>query len=198
MRYRLHVIALAVLIPAGASAQTSKTKAPVPYNQVISTNPFGLIIKWVNGEYERRVSPTVTLGGSASFFGEDDFGDAGFATTSALVRWYPQGAALDGFYLGARLGAFRFKSYQYDYTSYTAGQASSPYPTSAVRPTYTEHTTVVPGAGIEIGYNWLLGPKQNVSVGMGFGLTRTLGGTGRYEYPDVLPTFRLVNIGVAF
>jgi hypothetical protein len=197
MRYTLHVIALAVLVPAAASAQTTATKTPVPHNQVLSTNPFGLIIKWVNGEYERRISPTVTVGASASRFGED-ISDAGFATTSALSRWYPQGAALDGLYLGARLGAFRFKSYHYDYSSYTADQASSPNRNSPVRPIYSEHTTVVPGAGLEIGYNWLLGPKQNVSIGMGFGLTRTLGGANRYEFPDVLPTFRLINIGVAF
>lgn len=195
MRYRLHVIALAVLIPAGASAQTGTTKAPVPYNQVLSMNPFLLIVSWVNGEYERRVSPTVTVGASASRF---DFSDAGFTATGILTRWYPQGAALDGFYLGARLGAFRFKTYQYDYSSYRAGQASSSNPASAARPTYSEHTTVVPGAGLEVGYNWLLGRKHNVSVGMGAGLTRTFGGTNRYEYPDVLPTLRLINIGVAF
>jgi hypothetical protein len=198
MRYILHVVAVAVLVPAVTSAQTAAMKTPVPHNQVLSTNPFGLIIKWVNGEYERRVLPAVTVGASASQFGEGDISDDGFATASGLVRWYPQGAALDGFYLGARLGAFRFKSYQYDYSSYTTGQASSPNRTSAVRPTVRERTMVVPGAGLEVGYNWLLGPKDNVSVGIGFGLTRTLGNNGGYELPDVLPTFRLINIGVAF
>jgi hypothetical protein len=195
MRYTLHVIALAVLIPAGASAQTTATTAPVPYNQVISMNPFLLIVSWVNGEYERRVSPSITVGASASRF---DFSDAGFAATNVVTRWYPQGAALDGFYFGARLGAFRFKSYHYDYSSYTPGQASSPNPITAVRPTLREQTTVVPGAGLEIGYNWLFGRKDNISVGIGAGLTRTIGGGSRDEHPDVLPTLRLANIGVAF
>jgi hypothetical protein len=195
MRHTLHVIALAVLIPASASAQTGATKEPVPYNQVLSTNPFGLIVKWVNIEFERKVSPAVTVGASASYFGEDNLTEAGFATTSALARWYPQGAALDGFYLGGRLGAFRFETHQYDYSPYPTGQ---PNQTSAARPIYREHTRVVPGAGIEIGYNWLLGPKQNINVGIGFGLTRTFGNEGGYDFPDVLPTFRLINIGIAF
>ena len=50
MRYILHVVAVAVLVPAVTSAQTAAMKTPVPHNQVLSTNPFGLIIKWVNGE----------------------------------------------------------------------------------------------------------------------------------------------------
>jgi len=139
MRHTLHVIALAVLIPAGASAQTTTTKAPVPSNQVLSMNPFLLIVSWVNGEYERRVSPTVTIGASASRF---DFSDAGFAATGILTRWYPQGAALDGFYLGARLGAFRFKTHQYDYSTYTAVQPGSPTPASA-----SSASTTMGGAG---------------------------------------------------
>ncbi len=194
MRYTLQAMVLAVLLPAGASAQTVATKTPEPYNQAISTNPFMLMIGWANGEYERKVSPTVTVGASASRF---DFDDAGFVATNILTRWYPQGEALDGFYLGARLGAFRFKSYHYDY-SYTAGQTGSANPIATGRPTIREQITVVPGAGLEIGYNWVLGRRHNMSVGVGAGLTRTLGGESRYEYPDVLPTLRLINLGVAF
>ncbi len=40
--------------------------------------------------------------------------------------------------------------------------------------------------------------RQNVSVGIGFGLTRVFGGGDSYDVPSVLPALRLVNIGIAF
>ena len=75
---------------------------------------------------------------------------------------------------------FRFKTYDYDLRS------------------YHESSTTLPGVGVEIGYNWLLGPSRNVMIGTGFGLTRILDSGRSWNVPDVLPSIRLVNIGVAF
>ena len=196
MRHTLTVLAAAVLFPAAVIAQTNATKAPVDHNQVVSTNPFGAIVQWYNGEYERKISPTTTVGASASHFVEGEL-----STATALARWYPQRAALDGFYLGARAGAYRVKTQEYEYhappprPANPTGQTNPPYPTS---PTYRERTTVAPAVGLEIGYNWLLGPNQNVSVGIGVGVTRTFGNGRSHELPPVLPSVRLVNIGYAF
>jgi hypothetical protein len=190
MRYTLTALALSVLLPAGLSAQTNATKPPVDHTQIVSTNPFGYIFQWYNAEYERKSSPGTTVGGSASYFHDGDLGNV-----TAFARWYPQGAALDGFYLGARAGAAVFTTYRYEY------QAPGPRPANpSVPPTYPvryEETTVSPAVGLELGYNWLLGAKQNVSVGVGFGLMRTFGDNNSF-YSPVLPAIRLVNIGIAF
>lgn len=173
MRYTLSAVLLVLLIPAAAFAQTAAPPPEAP-DQVLSANPFGVVVKWFNVEYERKLGRATTFGASASHFGELDVSDA-----AVLVRWYPQQTALEGFYLGARAGAFGFKTYTYDFRS------------------YREQTRVLPGAGVELGYNWLLGPKHNVSVGTGFGLTRIAAGRDSYSVPDVLPAFRL-NVGIAF
>src|SRR4051812_11434981 len=103
MRYTPTVLALTLLLPAGAAAQATAAPPVAAHDQILSTNPFGLMFKWVNGEYERRVSGSTTVGGSGSYFVEEGSGNA-----AAFVRWYPQGAALEGFYMGARAGAFDF------------------------------------------------------------------------------------------
>ncbi len=46
---------------------------------------------------------------------------------------------------------------------------------------------------MELGYTWLFGTNRNFSVSTGFGLTRTWGAV-----EPVIPSFRLVNIGIAF
>jgi hypothetical protein len=169
MRHTVSAVMLALLLPAAAFAQ-----ADVP-SQALSTNPLGLIIKWPNIEYERRITPSATFGASSSAFV-----DEGEANVSMLVRWSPDRIALRGFYLGARAGVFHFRTYEYDIRS------------------YRESATNLPGAGVEIGYNWLLGPNRNVMIGTGFGLTRILDGGHSWSVPEVLPALRLVNIGIAF
>jgi hypothetical protein len=53
------------------------------------------------------------------------------------------------------------------------------------------------GIGVDIGYSWLLGPGGSFYVGLGIGATRLfsreLGGV-----PSVIPSIRLLNVGVAF
>jgi len=173
MRQTTAAILLVLLIPGAALAQTAAPPPAVQFDQVLSANPLGVVIKWFNVEYERKLGPATTLGASASHVGELDFSNA-----AVLLRWYPQQSPLEGFYLGARAGAFGFKSYTYEFRS------------------YREQNRVLPGAGIELGRNWLLGPRRNVSVGTGFGLTR-IAGSDAYAVPSVLPIFRL-NVGIAF
>jgi hypothetical protein len=200
MRHTLTVVVIAALFPAGAVAQTNATKPPVPHNQVVSLNPFGLIFEWYNAEYERKIGDAATLGVSASHFAAGDMANA-----LLLARWYPQRAALDGFYLGARAGAYvtKTRTYEYHPTPPPRPAPNNPtptYQTYSTYPTYREQKRVVPGVGLEIGYNWLLGPKQNLSIGLGFGVTRLLqsGDGDDFFMPPVLPGVRFVNIGIAF
>ena len=194
----LTALVFAALFPAAAGAQANATRPPVPYNQIVSVNPFGMLFNWYNAEYERKIGEATTLGFSASHFADGEYSNA-----ALLARWYPQGAALDGFYLGARAGAYRTKTHTYEYaTPPPRPDPNNPTrPTQTYYPTYREQTRVVPGLGLEIGYNWLLGPQQNLSIGLGFGVTRMLrsgDSDDNYSLPTAVPNVRLVNIGIAF
>jgi hypothetical protein len=162
--------AVAILLsssPAQAQAPEG-TKPVVPHEQVLSANPFGLMLRWWNVEFERKLSPSSTWGVSTSFLtleGSD------FASLNALYRYYPQGAALNGFFLGGRMGLYHVSD------EGASGEAL--------------------GLGFEIGYTWLLGARRNVALSLGAGLSRIVAGDVM-DGPSVLPTIRLLNVGVAF
>lgn len=105
MRYieRL-IVACGVLLALGcgtvASAQAQDGNAS-PYQQVVSANPFGLLLNLFNSEYERIVtaSSTAGLGGSAYFGADDDYVNA-----DGFWRYYPQGDPLNGWAFGVKVG----------------------------------------------------------------------------------------------
>ncbi|MBT8396130.1 MAG: DUF3575 domain-containing protein [Gemmatimonadetes bacterium] len=156
--------------PGKAQAQEEGTRAPVPHNQVVSANPFLILFEWFNGEYERKISPTTTLGVGASRLSLDD-GDESYTGLNGFLRYYPQGAALSGFSFGGRLGFHNVSEDDED------GEAFA--------------------LGVDLGYSWLLGSKRNFYIGLGIGATRLFGGDidgGRV----VIPSIRLINLGFAF
>jgi len=51
------------------------------------------------------------------------------------------------------------------------------------------------GVGFDLNQSWLMGTSQKFYIGWGFGLKRLVGAD---EYYQFIPTFRLVNVGVAF
>ncbi|HEX6975978.1 MAG TPA: DUF3575 domain-containing protein [Vicinamibacterales bacterium] len=162
----LVVCLMAVMFPsASASAQTL---TPSRGAQTISANPFLLMYKIFNVEYERKHTSWSTWGVSSSMFG---FGDADYRNISTFYRYYPQHAALNGFFIGGRAGVHRVSS---------DGAAGT-----------------FAGAGVEVGYDWLFGPQRNFAVGMGMGVTRLFGGALSGASLTV-PTLRLVNVGWSF
>jgi hypothetical protein len=84
-------------------------------------------------------------------------------------RFYPSGVPLDGWAFGAKLGI-----------------------TSV-----TDQGTYL-GYGFDVNRSWLLGMNNNFYVGVGFGLKRLVGASGQDFELRFIPTFRLVNIGIAF
>lgn len=154
-------------IPAEAQSQEG-TAPPVSHQQVVSANPFGLMLGWWNVEYERKFTPSSTWGVSTSFlrFEGDDF-----ASVNAVYRYYPQGAAFRGFFLGGRAGGYHGSD---------EGESGRAF-----------------GLGFELGYTWLLGARRNVGLSLGAGLTRIVAGDF-LDGPSVLPTVRLLNVGIAF
>ena len=164
------LVLTAVMFTASAPALFAQdgTKAPVSHNQTISANPFGLMLQWFNAEYERKLTNTMTIGASGSTFG---LGEADLQRFNALFRYYPQGAALTGVFLGARGGVARVSDGDENAHAFTTG--------------------------VEIGYSWLLGSKRNVGLSIGAGVDRLFGGD-LDDFDIVWPNVRLVNVGIAF
>ena len=152
-------------------AQESMDGQSAAYNQVISANPFGLIlVPWYNGEYERKVTKKATIGLSGSRL---PWGDgSGFYSFNMALRYYPNGKALRGFYLGPRVGVF-WVSQEED--GLGTDEDLGPHL----------------GLGFELGYAWLVGSERHLSISIGGGATRVFNGVP-------IPVLRLVNIGWAF
>ena len=87
-------LAVALLaVPAAAEAQQ--------YEQVISANPFGLLLEFFNAEYERVVMESTTAGVGGSYVSIDD---DNYVNADVFMRFYPQGRPLDGWAFGAKAG----------------------------------------------------------------------------------------------
>ena len=170
---------IAMVSVAAASEETAAAGGAAP-QQILSTNPILVMFTWYNLEYERMTSETTSFGITGSYvkFGdEDDLDEETFTSVSVLYRYYPQGHVLRGFFFGGRLGYYGVTA-QEDFTG-------------------DEESGNFFGAGIDIGYNWLLGAEEKFAVSLGIGAVRLFGG----DLEDVsltLPTIRLINIGIAF
>jgi hypothetical protein len=194
MRYTLPItVVLAALCSAPARAQSTEPPTSSPPKQTVSVNPFGLLFEWYNIEFERQVSPAVTIGGAAAVNTLGEYSNVDF-----IARFYPQGKALRGFYLGARGGGVGVEIRKYQFQPLPPPPPGNPTRGVPVYPTFTEETRIVPAFGLEVGYNWLLGRNERVSIGLGFGLSRLLDEPDGEFYMPVLPHFRIVNVGVAF
>jgi hypothetical protein len=163
------LLLIGAVLPQGVSAQEG-TRQPVVHDQVISANPLLLLFEWFNAEYERKLNNTTTAGFSGGWISLDD-GDDDYVNLTGFVRYYPQGAALTGFYLGGKFGIHRVESTDEDGTAL--------------------------GFGIDIGYSWLLGINRSFYVGIGIGATR-LFASDLEDASLTVPSLRLVNIGFAF
>jgi hypothetical protein len=170
MKIRLPSLVAAVIVVCALAAPVRAQEAQPPRQQVISANPFGLLLEFFNAEYERAVSESATMGIGGSYASYDDDlteGDDSYLNTDVFVRYYPQGRVFDGWNFGAKAGLTRLDSGTY------------------------------PGFGFDANRSWLLGRDENFYVGIGFGLKRLIGDVGPGEI-DVIPTIRIVNVGFRF
>ena len=157
-----------VAFPLLARAQSEGTKVPVPNRHVVSANPFLLMAEYANVEIERKASGNTTFGGSVSAAA---FDGASYRNFQAFYRYYPQNAALTGFFIGGRGGVHRVSDHD------ASGHAF--------------------GLGFELGYGWLFGAKRNFAVSLGAGATRLFGGD-LHGHSVFVPTVRLLNVGWSF
>jgi len=154
VRARLVTFVVAALSLANADralAQTPGTRPPVPHRQQVTTNPFGFIVAWYNGEYERKLTETWTLAPGGSYVSASD-PDQRLVTAGVAFRYYPQRAALTGFWAGPRIGYIDFDDE--DDADDERG----------------------PAVGFEIGYSWLLGAERHFSLSVGGGVSKMFSG----------------------
>jgi hypothetical protein len=90
----------AVLLLLGAAAAPAAAQAP-PRKNVISANPFGLLLGLANAEYERAVSESSTVGIGGSMYDADN---DDYVNTDVFWRYYPNGRPTEGWAFGAKAG----------------------------------------------------------------------------------------------
>ena len=187
MRNTVFAIVLTALA-SPAYAQDTGTKVPVEHSNTISTSPIADLLGFVNGEYQRKLSESSTIGVSAGTLEVDD---DRYSNVMLFGRYDPQGAALTGFFVGGRLGAHRISYDTYDYSQPPA--PGGPF----VPPIRRRESETRPAIGLDVGYDWLLGAKRNVLIGVGAGAMRIIGTGSENDFLVAFPTGRL-NVGFAF
>ncbi len=95
--FALAAPAAAQMMPASGPPQV----APGAYQQVISANPFGLLLEFFNAEYERVVTEGSTAGFGGSTFSNDD---QRYVNADIFWRFYPSGIPFEGWAFGAKAG----------------------------------------------------------------------------------------------
>lgn len=146
-----------------------------PRKNIVSANPFGLLLEFFNAEYERVVGESSSIGfGGSSFSDEVDDGmgnqsDDRYVNADVFYRFYPSGNPVNGWSFGVKLGVTDV----------------------------TDAGTFL-GYGFDVNHSWTLGKRDNFYVGLGFGLKRLIGADEDEVGLEYIPTLRIVNIGIAF
>jgi hypothetical protein len=167
------IVACAVLMAGLAVAGPAHAQEAPPYKNVLSANPFGLLLEFFNAEYERVIGESSTIGiGGSTFNYENDEGttveDDRYLNADVFYRFYPSANPLDGWMFGVKVGITNVT----DVGTYF-------------------------GYGFDVNRSWLLGKRDNFYVGVGFGLKRLVDSDDVVGL-EYIPTFRIVNIGIAF
>ena len=203
------VVALAILIfgLSGLPLNAQQSEEFQPRN-VISANPIGLLINTFNGEFERVISPTSTIGfgGSTSSYENQTYSDAGeqnsqpiwediqYVNFDVFYRFYP-GSNRTRTYRAPIGWAFGIKAGVTSVDGAGVGDG-----------TYI-------GYGFDVNRSWVLGPNENFYIGLGFGLKRLVGvpevdtdwgresalaGKIPWIGGDLYSTIRVINVGFIF
>lgn len=155
MRTCLLLTLALVSVGSPAYAQDGAGPQPAGHAQAITGNPLGLLVGWYNLEYERRAGESRTWGVTASvwspWFDDYLFDDVHYGQVTAVARFYPQGKALHGFFMGAKAGVHHVWVSDDD----DAGTFFS--------------------AGLDLGYNWRQGRDGRFVTGIGVGAQRVFG-----------------------
>ncbi len=72
--------------------------------QVLSTNPIGLAVRYLNFEYETRVTSGLTAGVGASHLPKSVGLSASYTNSDVFIRYYPGGRPFSGVSLDLKAG----------------------------------------------------------------------------------------------
>ena len=155
---RVLLLALAAAHPPSAGAQDAPVRSP----QVISINPFGLVLSYYYVEYERAFAPSASGAVSGSFFEGDKYR---YLSADGRFRLYPSERAPGGFAISATLGLSRVTNTEQDCGGVLdLGCASDS--------TFKETSGTAVTTGIQLDHTWLLGAHQRFALGVGLGAKR--------------------------
>ena len=175
-----------LLIAAPLAAQT-----PDAPKNVLSLNPFGIVFTVINAEFERAVSPNVSVGVSTTWWDfDEDIGDEAdlseeftYTSADAKLRYYP-GNVLRGFSVGVLGGLTKVNADGFDCSGTTCVEDNS--------------TETAPSAGITLDYSWRLGAREKFYIGLGVGAKRIFIDDNDDDDFTVAYPFGRFNIGWAF
>lgn len=158
-------------------------------SRILSINPFILLFGYFSGEYETRVSSTLSVAVAGSYI---NFDNDRYTNVDVKARLYPNELAMRGFGIAASLGGSAIRSHNVDCV----------FTPTPAEPTCTSKskTFTSPAVAIELQYQWLLGSRKHTAVTLGGGLKRFLGSSEKFDQASVsrfLPTGR-VSIGYAY
>ncbi len=187
MRRPLSAIALVAVLAHPAAAQELAPPDQIPPaaaapRQVLSANPFGVLLELFNAEYEIRAAEHVTygVGGSTATVTTYDYTvsatnpfdrreverEERYVNGDVFLRYYPGGPAFSGFSFGVKAGFTRIP----DQGSYF-------------------------GVGFDANRSWML--NEHFYLGVGGGLKRLLNADPDAFDLTFIPTFR-ANVGIGF
>jgi hypothetical protein len=175
-------ISLSLALLAGAASSAGAQSTPLtpeqPFHQTIAFNPIGLPFGLFSADYERALSPGITIGIGGSYvdYINSSRSDAWF---DAKALYYPGEEALKGFAVGMTAGYHRSSDKESLFGNELRRDGG-------------------PTLGVVVDYNWLLGRRNRFVVGLGLGAKRVLKNVSDDSaLSEVLPNGRF-SIGLAF
>jgi hypothetical protein len=164
-----------VLATAAACPLHAQSPAPAAKRHVRSIQPVPALLAIFAGEYERVLSPTLTVGAGGTAWSMDGFE---YASAEVKARYYPSERAPAGFSIGGSVGVTRATEDRF---------------------ARDDATDVGPSLGVLLNHRWLLGRERGFYVGLGLGAKRVYvdGETFTGGLMQRYPTYRLA-VGYAF
>ena len=115
MKIRVHpgmfFAALLVFTSVATTPLSAWQSSQPPRIQVVSANPFGLLLEFFNAEYERVVSEVSTMGVGGSMFSSE--GEMRYLNADLFWRLYPTGSPLNGWAFGGKVGITSVEDTEY-------------------------------------------------------------------------------------
>ena len=195
------VVSLAILIfgLSGLPLAAQQREEFQPRN-VISANPFGLLMDLFNAEYERVISPTTTIGFGGSTMERDHW-----TNDPPIIGTDEYGYPI----YDEAVETFRYVNFDVFWRFYPGSNRTRTYTApvgwafgAKIGITAVDGGTYF-GYGFDLNRSFVLGPDDNFYVGLGFGLKRLLGAPQDEAGESTLgvsliPTLRIANVGFIF